>query len=99
MTIQAFSLYGAVGLCVNWLLLAMNNVFVVMTREVLGNLFTELWNWSLVCLSGLVLDLLFLCILSYFQELMKKFQSGPPLLDPVEDMGIKESELVEIVRV
>lgn len=34
----------------------------------------------------------------FFQEVMKKFPRGPPLLDPVEDMKIKEPGLKEAVK-
>ena len=35
----------------------------------------------------------------YFQEVEKRFPDGLPLLDPVEDMGIKEKGMKEVVKV
>ena len=34
-----------------------------------------------------------------WQEVEKRFPDGIPLLDPIEDMGIKEKGLKEVVRV
>lgn len=34
-----------------------------------------------------------------WQEVQKRLPDGLPLLDPVEDMGIKEKGLGEVVRV
>lgn len=33
------------------------------------------------------------------QEVQKRFPSGLPLLDPVEDMGIKEKSMKDVVKV
>ena len=34
-----------------------------------------------------------------FQEVKKRFKDGLPMLDPVDDMGIKDEGLKSIVRV
>ena len=34
-----------------------------------------------------------------FQEVQKRFPDGLPLLDPVEDMGIKEKGMKDVVKV
>lgn len=38
-------------------------------------------------------------VLKSLQEVQKRFPDGIPLLDPIEDMGIKDKGLKEVVKV
>ena len=50
---------------------------------------------NLITLSGAIIYLFIQCS----QEVKRRFPDGLPLLDPIEDMGIKDDGLKSVIRV
>ena len=54
---------------------------------------------NLITLSGAIIYLFIYLFIQCLQEVKRRFPDGLPLLDPIEDMGIKDDGLKTVIRV
>lgn len=88
-------------MCVNCFSLSGHFKLILKTAEMSHNL-----DYSVLCLCQLICKMQFLLLLlilkknlfSSFQEVQKRFPDGVPLLDPIDDMGIKDQGLKKVIQ-